>query len=96
MSNVSQSITGGPRGQEELSSICIRPDGSIKGLYTDDLPLAELFGGGMSCYRASSVEWDNARQEWVVRTPDGTEIASGPNREQCIQEEIRILGRRLT
>ena len=79
---------------KDCTSIVIDRAGSVRGIYTDALDLRQV-GGRLTCSRASSVEWSDDRQEWVCRTPEGEEIAHGPNREACISEEVRILGERL-
>ena len=43
----------------------ITPDGRIRGLWTDDVRLAEL--GTMHVRRASHVEFDDRQQCWFVR-----------------------------
>lgn len=68
-----------------MSSIFIRPDGRIEGLYTDIIPLQKL--GNLSVTRATTIEFDPQRQGWVVALPDGTEVHFGPSREECLQWE---------
>lgn len=74
-----------------ITTITIDEAGHVFGIYTDALDLRAV-GSRMTCKRASSVEWSDTRQEWVVSLPGGREIAHGPSREACIQEEVRILG----
>lgn len=57
-------------------------DGIITGLYDDTIPLMNL--GTLSVKRASTIEFDNACQKWVVALPNGKEIFSHPLREECL------------
>lgn len=67
--------------------LCVRPGGTIEGLYDDDLALHEL--GDIEIRRASSVEYDQASGEWVAATEDGTVIGRARRRAACILQEIR-------
>ncbi len=66
------------------------PDGKVVGLYTEEVPLQEL--GKLSVTRASSVEFNQARQMWEVR-PDASWgdpdvcLFSDPSREACLAWE---------
>ncbi|WP_054692445.1 hypothetical protein [Syntrophomonas palmitatica] len=66
-------------------SIFLRPDGTIEGLYTDAIPLQKL--GKLTVTRATTVEFDDARQEWLVALPDGQEIYSNASREVALEWE---------
>jgi hypothetical protein len=68
-----------------MATIFIRPDGRIEGLYSDAIPLQQL--GKLSVTRATTIEFDPLRQEWVVALPDGKEVYSHPSREQCLKWE---------
>ena len=48
-----------------MTTLRITPDGRIRGLWTDDVRLAEL--GTMHVRRASHVEFDDRQQCWCVR-----------------------------
>jgi len=66
-------------------------NGDIVTLYTDEIDLYELgVIGGVR--RASHVEFDQARQEWMVRTPDGEVVHRDRNRERAIEWEIWNFG----
>lgn len=68
-----------------MAKIFIRPDGVIEGLHTDMIPLQEL--GHLNVVRATNVEFDGVRQEWIVTLPDGTEIFSHLSREKALDWE---------
>lgn len=68
-----------------MAAIYIRPDGKIEGLYNDTIPLQQL--GELSVMRATTIEFDHQRQEWIVALPDGTEVYSHPSREECLKWE---------
>lgn len=48
-----------------MTKLRITPDGRVRGLWTDDVRLAEL--GTMHVRRASHVEFDDRHQSWYVR-----------------------------
>ena len=48
----------------------ITPDGSIRGLWTDDVQLRDL--GALKVRRASHVEFDDRQQCWIVREAQPT------------------------
>ncbi len=70
-------------------NVRVLPDGTVRTLWNDALALQEL--GRVSTQRASSVEWDVARQAWVARTPDGRELACSPVRADVIRAEAEAL-----
>ncbi len=61
------------------------PDGMAHGLYTEAIPLHVL--GRLSIQRASTIEFDDAVQEWVVRSPAGKKLYQSPSRQQCLDWE---------
>ncbi len=67
----------------------IAPDGTVRTLWSDVLPLREV--GRVTMERASNVEWDEARQMWVARTPDGRELAASTSRADVIRREVEVL-----
>jgi hypothetical protein len=68
----------------------ILQDGNVKCLYTESLDLTEI--GKLKVERASTVEFDNGKQLWVVRLPDGTEVYRNKSRAACLGwEENHIL-----
>jgi hypothetical protein len=76
-----------------VSALVISPDGTVSGLYTDAVDLHSI-GRDMHAKRASTVEWSDTRQEWVVEV-DGAEIAAGTSREACIQAEVEFFAERM-
>ncbi len=75
-------------GEEHVIVIVIRPDGVVVGVWCDEIPW-QLFGAA-SVRRLSSVEFDQAAQEWVatdLRT--GNEVARGALRRQVLDAEAR-------
>jgi hypothetical protein len=71
----------------EHCAICFTADGRAIGVYSDSIPWASL-GRILAMPRASHVEFDTARQQWVARdTRSGRIIASGQSREAVLREE---------
>ena len=71
----------------EYCAICFTPDGRAIGVYSDVIPWASL-GRILAMPRASHVEFDTARQEWITRDArSGRIIASGRPREAVLREE---------
>lgn len=65
--------------------LTFNPDGTAVGLYTEAIPLQEL--GRLSIRRATTIEFDDAIQQWVVRDPAGSELFHAPGRQQCLDWE---------
>ena len=65
--------------------LTFRPDGTAQGLYTEAIPLETL--GHLSVRRASSIEFDDAAQQWVVRDSSGAKHYQSPSRQQCLDWE---------
>ena len=65
--------------------LTFNPDGSAQALYTEAIPLHTL--GRLSVQRASMIEFDDAGQEWVVRSPSGDELFRDPVRQRCLDWE---------
>ena len=71
----------------EHCAICFTADGRAIGVYSDSLPWASL-GRILAMPRASRVEFDTARQEWVARDArSGRIISSNQSREAVLREE---------
>lgn len=64
------------------ADIIFTPDGNARCLYTEAIDLAGI--GRLSMRRATTIEYDNVRQHWVVRNPDGIELFSNPSRQTCL------------
>ena len=60
-------------------------DGTAQGLYTEAISLCAL--GRLSVQRASIIEFDDASQEWVVRSPSGAELFRDSVRQRCLDWE---------
>ncbi len=65
--------------------LIFNPDGTAQGLYTEAIPLNAL--GRLSIRRASSIEYDEETQQWVVRDPSGHLLYQTPSRQQCLDWE---------
>jgi hypothetical protein len=74
-----------------MHSLYLRPNGSVECLYSDDVQGLDL--GVLSVSRASNVEFDNKRQEWVVLVED-QEIACSKSREEALAYEVTLLNQR--
>ena len=73
-------------------NLYLRPDGKVESLYNDFIPTLDL--GALRVSRASNVEFDNKRQEWVVLVND-KEIACSKLREEALTREVILLNQRL-
>ncbi len=71
----------------------IDTSGNVRAVYNDRLRGLSL--GSMEVQRASNVEFDPVSQEWEARTPGGELIAKGPNRDEVIKQEVRVIETRL-
>jgi len=75
------------RKRVERCAICFTADGRAIGVYSDSIPWASL-GRILAMPRASHVEFDTARQEWIARdTRSGRIISSNQSREAVLREE---------
>lgn len=74
--------------------LSFEPDGSVRAVHTDAFPLESL--GPMAVRRASTVEFNEAMQEWEVRWPDSpTVVFRNASRSACIAWEVDHLNARL-
>jgi hypothetical protein len=71
--------------------ITFTPDGTVRCLWTEALPLREL--GRLDVQRASAVEFNPASQHWEVRLASSPQVVafSHPSRETCLQWERTTL-----
>ena len=62
-------------------------DGTARCLWTEAVPLHEL--GRLDIHRASTVEFDDVKQQWEVRLASnaGAVAFSHPSRETCLNWE---------
>ena len=67
--------------------------GIVHAVYSDKIRSMNL--GEMEVTRASNVEFDKKSQNWKAETPQGEIIAFGPNRDDVIKEEVRVIESRL-
>jgi len=75
-----------------IPTIEIDSDGNIQTLYSDEVDLYAL-GEVHNVRRASSVEFDEANQEWmVIQASTGKIVYRNKSREQAISWEIKELG----
>lgn len=58
-------------------------------LYTERLDLKEI--GSLRVKRASNIEFDDARQLWVVSDLEGRELYSNGSRDKCVGWEGKNL-----
>jgi len=67
--------------------ITIAPDGTVRCLWTDAIPLQAL--GRLTLQRASTIEFDSTAQRWEVRLTSnpGAVVFSHTSRETCLDWE---------
>ncbi|MGZ4961690.1 MAG: hypothetical protein ACXWC8_03955 [Limisphaerales bacterium] len=65
--------------------LTFRPDGTVTGLYTELVPLDAI--GELEINRATSIEFNNARQVWEVRDNSGEVIYQHRSRALCLAWE---------
>lgn len=68
-------------------------NGSAKCLWTEAIDLNAI--GRLQVFRASTIEYDNARRRWIV-TVDEQELFGHASRQACIDFEHDELNRALT
>ena len=76
-------------------TIIFTPDGTIRCLWTEALPLAEL--GRLEVQRAGSVEFNTVTQHWEVRlaSEPGAVAFSHASREACLTWERDTINEQL-
>ena len=67
------------------ANLTIQPGGQVQGLYTEIIDLHAL--GRLLIRRATTIEYEDARQAWIVRDPAGTELFDSPSRQTCLDWE---------
>ncbi len=72
--------------------LTFNPNGTAEGLYTEAIPLHAL--GRLGIRRASTIEFDDANQQWVVRSPEGAELYQSPSRQRCLDWEREFFNNR--
>ena len=68
----------------------VNTDGSVVTIYTDALDLAEI--GTLDIQRASTVEFSNRLQSWIVSILPSLEFST---REGAIMAEVECLNKRI-
>ncbi len=71
------------------AALVFTTDGRAQGLYTEAIDLSLL--GVLSIRRATSIEFDNSKQYWRVRDPQGFALFNSPSREACVAWERQYL-----
>ena len=66
-------------------TLTFTPDGTVEGLYSEELDLREL--GLMSVCRATVIRFNEYHQDWRVYTPDGTLLYADRSRNACLEWE---------
>ena len=64
-------------------------DGRAHGLYTEAIPLHAL--GRLSIRRATTIEFDDASQCWVVRDLWGGQLYHHSSRQECLHWERNLI-----
>ena len=73
----------------------IEPGGRVRGLYTDEVDWPAL--GPLRVTRASTVEFDETRQGWVVTILEtGERFGPFPRRGEAIEAEVSALTERFS
>jgi len=73
--------------------ITITASGDVACLAPDDLDLREV--GTLHVRRASHVEFDDARQAWVVTLPCGRELGEFATRGAALAHEVAVLNTKI-
>ena len=67
------------------------PTGNGHCLYTEAIDLSLL--GALEIVRASSIEFNNATQQWEIKSPEGMLLFSDPSRHACLDWEQQYFNR---
>ena len=74
------------------ATLLVEPTGEVIGLYTELIPLTTL--GHVTTKRATSVEFNEAVQEWQVKEVGcGATYYSHPSRQRCLEWEHKTFSR---
>ena len=66
-------------------TLIFTPDGNGRCLYSEIIDLSGI--GPLSMRRATTIEFDDALQRWVVRSLDGVKLFDNPSRQVCLDWE---------
>ena len=67
------------------------PTGNGHCLYTEAIDLSLL--GALEIVRASSIEFNNATQQWEIKSPERLLLFSDPSRQACLDWEQQYFNR---
>lgn len=70
-------------------SLVFTPDGIGHALYTETIDLAAI--GPLSIQRATTIEFDNKKQYWLVNDLNGFTLFNSPSRQECLDWERQYL-----
>ena len=70
--------------------ITFRPDGVGECLYTEVINLSDI--GALHVERATTIEFDDAAQFWIVRDNAGQPLFNHPSRQTCLDWEQEHYG----
>jgi hypothetical protein len=65
--------------------LTFEPVGMVRGLYSELIDLSEL--GPLQVVRASSLEFNQKKQKWEVKEPNGKTLFSHKSRAVCLAWE---------
>jgi hypothetical protein len=65
------------------------PSGTVWGLYTEVFDLRVL--GRMRIFRATSIQFNQRKQEWEVKDRTRNVLFSNPSRQACLDWELENL-----
>ena len=78
------------------SALAISGDGQrVTAVYNDSLNELRDLLGKPQIDRASHVRYDSEREMWVARRVTGEFLCEDKSRDNCVEEEVRILAREL-
>ena len=66
-------------------TLIFTPDGNGRCLYSEIIDLSGI--GPLSMRRATTIEFDDAIQRWIVRSLDGVRLFDNPSRQVCLDWE---------
>ena len=78
----------------QTAQLLLRPDGTIVGLHTELIELAQL--GKLQIHRATNIEFCNRLQAWRVYDLDRFPMFTAPTRQICLDWEKDYLNAALT
>jgi uncharacterized protein (DUF1919 family) len=68
-----------------MNILTIEPGGIVTGLYTETIPLGEL--GALHIERLTTIEFNEATQQWDVKDRAGEQLFADPSRVRCLEWE---------